>query len=625
MTALPPSPVHPGPTPPQRRAAKTAWATLAALWLAGCAMQPAATVPAAAPMQPEGATASIAKPGWATHTRAVAAAHPLAAQAGDEMLRAGGSAIDAAIAVQMVLTLVEPQSSGIGGGAFLMTWDGRQVQAWDGRETAPAAADDRLFLGPDGKPLGFHAAAVGGRSVGAPGVLRMLAQAHAQHGRLAWARLYEPAIRLADAGFPVGARLHGLLGQEQHLRLDAAAARHFYQPDGKPLPVGTTLRNPALAAVFRQLARDGAEAFYGGPIAASIVAKVQRHPTNPGRLTERDLADYRPQLREALCSEWQRWRLCGFPPPSSGHLALAQVLGVVDAAGPARPTAAANDARLPSGEADADFLHRYGEAARLAFADRARYVGDPAFVPAPGSGQGWSSLLDPGYLRQRASLIGDRAMAKVEPGVPPGGALAWARQPEQIERGTSHLAIVDAQGLAVSMTTTIEDQFGARLLVDGGTGLPGGFLLNNQLTDFSFQPADASGRPIANRVEPGKRPRSSMSPTLVFERGSGRLVLVAGSPGGAMIIHYTAKTLLAHLGWGLDVQQAANLPNFGSTGGPIQLEEKRFAPATVEALKARGHEVREPALTSGIHALQRRDDGWFGAADPRREGAVVGD
>lgn len=624
MTALPSSPARPGPTPPRRRTALAGWATLAALWLAGCAMQPVATAPAAPPMQPEGATASTAKPGWATRTRAVAAAHPLAAQAGDEMLRAGGSAIDAAIAVQMLLTLVEPQSSGIGGGAFLMTWDGRQVQAWDGRETAPASADDQLFLTPDGKPLGFHAAAVGGRSVGTPGVLRMLAQAHAQHGRLPWAQLFEPAIRLADAGFPVGARLHGLLTQEQHLRLDAAAARHFYQPDGKPLPVGTMLRNPALAAVFRQLARDGAEAFYRGPIAASMAAKVQQHPTNPGRLTERDLADYQPQLREALCSEWRRWRLCGFPPPSSGHLALAQILGIVDAAAPARPTAAAaNDPRLPNGEADADFLHRYGEAARLAFADRARYVGDPAFVPAPG--RSWSSLLDEGYLRQRASLIGERAMSQVEPGVPPGGALAWARQPEQIERGTSQLAIVDAQGMAVSMTTTIEDQFGARLMVDGGTGLPGGFLLNNQLTDFSFLSADASGRPIANRVEPGKRPRSSMSPTLVFERDSGRLVLVAGSPGGAMIIHYTAKTLLAHLGWGLDVQQAANLPNFGSTGGPIQLEGGRFAPATAEALKARGHELREPALTSGIHALQRRKDGWFGAADPRREGVVVGD
>lgn len=628
-----PSPSFPAPAAPPAASGgrhapghaprRAGLAALLALWLAACGSPPAP--PATAPLQPEAATGSQAKSGWFTRTRAVAAAHPLAAQAGDAMLRAGGSAVDAAIAAQMVLTLVEPQSSGIGGGAFLLTWDGQRVQAWDGRETAPAAADARLFLTPEGKPMGFHEAAVGGRAVGVPGLLRMLAQAHAQHGRLPWARLFEPAIQLAEAGFPVGPRLHGLLAQEPHLRRDAAAARHFYQDDGQPLPVGTLLRNPALAAVLRQLAQDGAEAFYRGPIAASIVAKVRQHPTNPGRLSERDLADYRPRQREALCSEWRSWRLCGFPPPSSGHLALAQILGIADAA--AGPTTAAGAAipgqRLPSGERDADFLHRWGEASRLAFADRARYVADPDFVAAPG--HGWTSLLEPGYLRERAERIGAQAAPKVEAGTPPGRRLSWAAQTEDFERGTSHLSIVDAQGLAVSMTTTLEDQFGARLLVDGGTGLPGGFLLNNQLTDFAFVPADATGQPVANRVEPGKRPRSSMSPTLVFERDSGRLAMVTGSPGGAMIIHYTAKTLLGSLAWGLDAQRAAELPNFGSTGGPLQLEQGRFDPATLEALKARGHTLRETALTSGIHALQRRGEGWSGGADPRREGIVVGD
>ena len=569
------------------------------------------------PEQPEAATGFVEKPGWATKSFAVAAANPLATDAGYQVLKAGGSAIDAAIAVQMVLTLVEPQSSGIGGGAFLLHWNGMQVEAFDGRETAPAAADEKLFLLPDGKPMAFIDGVVGGRSVGAPGTLRMLEMAHKQYGKLAWSQLFRPAIQLAEGGFAVSPRLHTLLRGEQHLKKDPAAASYFYKPDGNPHDMGSTLRNPALAAVLRSVADKGTQAFYGGTVAQSIVAKVQRHPTNPGKLTEQDISAYQPKKREAMCNDWRIYRICGFPPPSSGHIAIMQMLGILDHA-PAKP-AAALEGGLPS----VGFLHNYTEAARLAFADRAVYVADPDFVQPP-AGR-WSSLLDHAYLTERAALIGPQSMRTAKPGTPRGASVAWGAQAEQIEYGTSHISIVDAAGNAIAMTTTIEDQFGSRQLVDGGTGQPGGFLLNNELTDFSFAPADAEGKPIANRVQPGKRPRSSMSPTLVFDKASGQLVMSAGSPGGALIIHYTAKTLLGTLDWGLNAQRAISLPNFGSTNGPTLLEDKRFPAPTVEALKARGHAVREMDMTSGLQAIQRTKDGWFGGADPRREGIVKGD
>lgn len=592
------------------RAAIAAWVAL----LLGCAAAPAPDV--VRPHQPEAATGLSERSAVLVREQAVAAAHPLAAEAGWRMLRAGGTAVDAAIAAQLVLTLVEPQSSGIGGGAFLLHWDGRRLDAWDGRETAPAAADERLFLDAQGRPLPFREAVVGGLSVGTPGVMRLLEAAHRAHGRLPWAQLFEPAIAWADEGFPVGERLHALLRSDEHLRRDPAAATYFYGPDGQPHPVGHRLRNPALAAVLRTLAREGADAFYRGPIARSIVAKVRSHPTRPGRLSEADLATYQPRRREALCSPWRTWRLCGFPPPSSGHLAIAQILGLLEHAAPPSPARVAG----PPGP---DFLHAYAEASRLAFADRAQYVADPDFV-APPAGY-WPSLISPAYLAERARLIGPRAMPRVQPGRPGGQPSAWAPQPEAPERGTSHLSVIDREGRAVALTTTIEDAFGARLLVDGGTGLPGGFLLNNQLTDFAFVPTDADGRPVANRVEPGKRPRSSMSPTLVFDRASGELVLNVGSPGGSLIIHYTAKALLGTLAWGLDAQQALDLPNFGTTGGPLLLEEGRFPPGTLEALRRRGHTVREAPMTSGAQALQRHPRGWLGGADPRREGAVRGE
>lgn len=540
------------------------------------------------------------------------------------MLKAGGSAVDAAVAVQMVLTLVEPQSSGIGGGALLLHFDGRELTAWDGRETAPAAADERLFLTSEGTPMGFIDAVVGGRSVGVPGTLRMLEAVHRRFGRLPWASLFEPAIRLADDGFPVSARLHALLAEDPHLKRDPLAAAYFYQPDGTPWPVGRRLRNPELAAVLRRIASGGADALYRGAIAQAIVDKVRGHPDNPGGLSLADLADYRARERTPLCHEHptpaRRYRICGFPPPSSGAIAIGQILGMLRHATDAPPP-------LEGGLPGAAWLHRYTEAARLAFADRALYVGDPDFVAAPGGD--WRSLLDARYLAARAALIGARRMPRVEPGAPAPSTTARAPMPEQPEHGTSHVSIVDADGHALAMTTTIETVFGARQMVSTDPGRRGGFLLNNELTDFSFAPADAAGRPIANRVEAGKRPRSSMSPTLVFDADSGDLVMSAGSPGGALIIHYTAKALLGVLDWDLEPQQAIDLPNFAAVGAPTLLEKGRFPRATIDALQTRGHEVREIDMTSGLQAVARaRRNGetvWLGGADPRREGIVMGD
>ena len=591
-----------------RLATLAAAAAFIALGLgSGCAWSPA---PAPLP--------SAASPAVGTAQRhMVAAANPLATEAGLRVLRAGGSAVDAAVAVQMVLTLVEPQSSGIGGGTFLMHWDGRRLAAYDGRETAPAAATPKLLLRPDGTPMTVTEAAVGGRAVGVPGTVRLMEQAHRLHGVLPWARLFEPAIELAEAGFAVSPRLHAQLAAETAMRGQPAAAAFYYRPDGQPWPVGHVLRNPALGAILRAIAQRGSAAFYEGPVAADLVRRVRSHPDNPGVMTVDDLRGYRVEVREPICTDWRRYRVCGFPPPSSGHLTVMQMLGMGEHIGwGERP--------VEGGRPGVEFLHRYTEAARLAFADRAQYVGDPAFVPAPGGD--WRTLLAPDYLRARAALIGPQAMKSAPAGLPPGvSRTAWAPQPAQPEYGTSHVSVVDAQGRAVSMTTTIEAVWGSRQLADGGTGLPGGYLLNNELTDFSASPADAQGRPIANRVEPGKRPRSSMSPTLVFDRASGALVMSAGSPGGAAIIHFTAKTLLGALAFELPLQQAVDLPNFGTLGGPVQLEKGRFEPATLQALQARGHVVSETEMTSGLQAIRRSATGWVGAADPRREGVALGD
>ncbi len=593
-----------------------ALAAAALALLAGCASAPPpfAYIP---PDQPEAASGLTEKPGWATRRFAVAAANPLATDAGYQVLKAGGSAVDAAIAVQMVLTLVEPQSSGIGGGAFLLHHDGRAVEAYDGRETAPAAADERLFLGADGKPMTFDQAVVGGRSVGVPGAVRMLEQAHRKHGRLPWASLFQPAIALAEGGFKVSPRLHTLIRSDPHLKKDPVAAAYFYRPDGEPREVGSVLRNPELAAVLRRIAAEGSRALHEGPVAQAIVDKVRGHASNPGQLSMADMAGYQPRQREPICHAHsvppRTYRICGFPPPSSGAIAVGQILGILS-------NTPAGTLPLADGLPTADWLHLYTEASRLAFADRAQYLGDPDFVPAP-AGR-WNSLLDPAYLKQRAALIGPQSMKAAQPGNPGGASQAHAPMPDQPEYGTSHISIVDGHGNALAMTTTIEAQFGARQMVQG-------FLLNNELTDFSFAPSDAQGRPVANRVQPGKRPRSSMAPTLVFDQATNELVMSAGSPGGALIIHFTAKTLYGVLHWGMTPQQAINLPNFGSLGGPSLLEEKRFPPATVNALRTRGAEVREQALTSGLQAITRGGAHgqvfWFGGADPRREGIVMGD
>ena len=590
---------------------------LAALLAGGCSHAPSMAPPAVPGgtdwRQPEGTSGSVTQPGWRGEKFAVASAHPLASEAGLAILQAGGSAVDAAIAVQMVLTLVEPQSSGIGGGAFMLHYDGREVVALDGRETAPAAVSETLFLKPDGKPMAFREAVVGGRAVGVPGTVRMLEMAHAEYGKLPWERLFEPAIELAEEGFPVSLRLYTLLRTDRHLRKDPKAGPYFYERDGEPRAVGSLLRNSELADVLRRIAAEGSRAFYEGEIAQAIVDRVRDHPDNPGQLSLADMAAYQARRRPPFCTDYapratrqmRSYRICGFPPPGSGAIAIDQILGIL------------NDTEARFLRIDNPlWMHYYTEASRLAFADRARYVADPDFV-APPAGS-WQSLIRPAYLAERARLIGPQSMKVATPGTPWPATTDYSSMPEQVEYGTSHISIVDPRGNAVAMTTTIEDAFGARQMVHG-------FLLNNELTDFSFLPADASGRPIANRVEPGKRPRSSMSPTLVFDNDSGELVLSGGSPGGAMIINYTAKLLYATLNWGLTPQQAIDLPNFGSLNGPTLLEEQRFPPPFIDALGARGHEVRELGLSSGLQAIQKVSGAFAGGADPRREGLVIGE
>ena len=600
---------------------KTLSLSLISLALLGACTSPStiATWRYSVPEQPEAASGVTAKPGWAYGRQAVAAANPLATDAGLQILRSGGSALDAAIAVQMVLGLVEPQSSGIAGGAFLLHFDGQKVSAHDGRETAPAAAKVDMFTGADGKPLPFDEAVLGGGSVGVPGALRMLETAHRQHGQLPWAQLFTPAITLAEVGFKVSPRLHTLLQADPHLKKDTLAARFFYNADGNAWPVGHVLRNPEYAHVLRRIAAEGSRALHEGAVAQAIVQRVQS-PPRPGSLSLQDLREYKPREREALCfdhtAQARVLRICGFPPPSSGQLAIGQILGMLS-------TTSTQGPELAGGLPSPDFLHRYTEASRLAFADRAQYVADPDFVAAPGGD--WRSLLAPSYLTQRSQLIGAQSMKVATPGQPGGVKTSWAPMPAQTEYGTSHISVVDAQGRAVAMTTTIEAAFGSRRMVTTDPTRPGGFLLNNQLTDFSFVPSDAQGRPIANRVEPGKRPRSSMSPTLVFDKATGQLLMSGGSPGGALIIHYTAKLLTGTLHWGLNAQQAVSLPNFGSLNGPTLLESRGFPDSTIEALKARGHEVREMEMTSGLQAIERTPTGWFGGADPRREGVVLGD
>ncbi|MFK7870130.1 MAG: gamma-glutamyltransferase [Roseobacter sp.] len=531
----------------------------------------------------------------------VAAANPWAVKAGADTLAAGGTAADALVAVQAMLGLVEPQSSGLGGGAFLVYWDAESgtLTTLDGRETAPLAATPRLFQDDAGEPLGFFDAVVGGRSVGTPGTPALLQDAHARWGQMTWADLFAPAIDLARDGFPVSPRLAALVERDQDrlARFDPTAA--YFLPDGVPVAVGDTLVNDAYADTLRAIAFSGVDAFYTGDIARDIVATVQGVDDNPGVLSAVDLSIYAVKERAPVCAAYRGLDVCGMGPPSSGALTVGQILGMLD------------NHDLSAGPKDANVRRLIGDASRLAFADRGRYMADSDFVPVPTKG-----LVSRDYLAERAQLLqGDAALAEVAPGNPAfDHTLNWADDASLELPSTSHVTIVDAAGNVASMTTTIENAFGSRLMVRG-------FLLNNELTDFSFR-SHSAGVPIANRVEPGKRPRSSMAPTIVMQDGAP--VLAIGSPGGSRIIGYVAQSIIAWADWGLNVQQAVALPHAVNRFGTYDLEEGTSAERLKEPLEALGYDVNVRALTSGLHAIEI-GDALQGGADPRREGIVLGD
>lgn len=534
----------------------------------------------------------------------IAAANPYAAEAGRQILRQGGSAVDAAIATQAVLTLVEPESSGIGGGAFMLVFDPatHRVTSFDGRETAPAAANPRMFLDAAGAPRDHRQAIPGGLSVGVPGTIAMLALAHQKYGRLPWARLFEPAIRLAEQGVPVTRKLANLLRGHPEIAAMPDIKRTFSRPDGSLVEAGDILRNPELAAALRQIARNGPQGFYTGAIAEAIVDKVQHAPINPGGMQLGDLANYRAVERAPVCGRYRVYRICSMAPPSSGGVAILQILIMLERFSP-RDLA-------PNSLSE---VHLFSQASRLAFADRALYTGDPAFVRVPVEG-----LLDRAYLRQRSLLIDPQR----DMGTASAGTLLLQRSdfalPQGMEHfGTSHMSIVDDRGRVVSMTTTVEWFLGAEIMADG-------FILNNELTDFSFLP-ERDGRPVANAPAAGKRPMSSMAPTIVFDR-HGRFLMALGSPGGPAIIPYVASTLVAMLDGGLDPVRAAALAHHVNMNGALLLEDDPGLAALVPALQAMGYEVHSARVeTSGLHIIRRVPGGYIGAADPRREGVAIGD
>ena len=537
---------------------------------------------------------------YAAASYGVAAANPLAAQAGMHVLEAGGSAVDAAVAIQAVLGLVEPQSSGLGGGAFMMVYDAkrRRVLAYDGREAAPATAGPDWFL-ENGRPLNFADAVVSGRATGVPGAVAMLGLAQSRHGHLPWRKLFDDATQLAREGFAVSPRLARFIATQEAPQPNTPDARaYFTKPDGSRYVAGDVLRNPAYALTLQRLAWGGANTLYRGALADAIVARLATAP-RPSSMTRTDLASYRPHVSEALCRTFARLRVCTPPPPSSG-VALLQGLALLEHT---------DIASRSAGDARSWML--LAEAQRLLYADRDRYVADPAFVSVPVAG-----LLDEKYVAERAALIGEHPAASVAAGTPPL-APARARDRTQEAAGTSHFVVVDRAGNVVSMTTTVESLFGSGRMV-------GGFFLNNQLTDFSFSPTTEDGQPVANAVAARKRPRSSMAPTIVVD-AQGKFVAALGSPGGSAILAYNLKSFVAVFDWNMPLQDAFNLPNLIARGNNVAGEVDRFDPALLQALHALGVAVIAPrGEQSGLQGLMRLPDGRLsGGADPRREGVVL--
>ena len=563
------------------------------------------------------AAARAAEPVTASE-QMVVAANPHASEAGIRILRAGGSAVDAAIAVQLVLSLVEPQSSGIGGGAFMLYFDpaaaadsAEQVTVYGGRETAPAAATPDMFLDERGAPGPYSQVGFGGLPVGVPGVMRMLELAHQDHGRLPWAALFGPAIELAENGFEISPRLYFLLDRFAGIASAPEFLAHYYNAEGGAWPTGHVLINTDYAATLRLLAAAGADAMYTGELARAIVARVNDNPVSRGRMTLEDIAVYRPEKATALCSSYRERRVCGPRLPSSGGIGVQQILAMVERFDPA---AMRNDA--------VRFVHMVAEAGRLAFADRNYFLADPAFVDVPVAG-----LMSPSYLRRRSGLIrADRAMTEVAHGEPEGyQAFDFSPSRRSELTSTSHFSIVDRYGGAVSMTTSVQGAFGSQLMV-------GGFILNNQLTDFSTEPS-IDGRPVANRAAGGKRPLSSMSPHVILDP-DGRLRMLIGSPGGTRIINFVSQAILNVLDLGMNIQDAVAAPHFVSQGGPIELEQGTDLEASAAALAALGHATRSRGLNSGLHGIvidypDAADAAsgriLYGGVDPRREGVALGD
>lgn len=551
--------------------------------------------------EPEAATGLIHKKVVQGDKYMVAAANPYASKAGQQILAQGGSAVDAAIATQLVLTLVEPQSSGIGGGTFIMYYNkaNNKLTSFDGRETAPANADETLFLDKHGKAVKWIEAVVGGRSVGVPGILHAFASAHKQYGTLPWEALFKPAIELAEQGFVVSPRLHGLLARQLNPGvLSMPIINEYFYPNGKLIEVGSVKKNQPLADLYKDIAKQGIDAFYKGENAKQMVNAVQHSKIAPGKLSVQDLADYKSKERDAVCIQYRAYNVCSMAPPSSGGVAVLQMLGLLEHKD--------MSALKPNGE---KAIHYFSQASRIAFADRDMYMGDPDFTQVP-----TQELLNKDYMASRAKLITETDQKAVAGN--PVGYLSYAMDDSYELPSTSHVSIVDSKGNAVSMTSSIEMAFGSTVMVNG-------FILNNQLTDFSLSPRK-NGKLVANRVEAGKRPRSSMSPVMVFNK-DGSLRLIVGSPGGSRIIDYVAQVVVGVIDWNLSAQDAINLPRTTNRNDYTSLEKGTAIEAIAPALTKRGHNVRIIDLNSGLHAVEVKNNTLYGGADPRREGVALSD